>query len=71
MEAYFCSEGLARFCTHKYERPTKHNLKNVYMHLTNYSVNKKSKKFCPPGEEFKSNEKSHKQLFTSVLKQMV
>ena len=33
-------------------------------------MNKKSKRFCAPGEQFKTNEKSHKQLFTSVLKNL-
>jgi hypothetical protein len=60
IEAYFCSEGLARFCTHQYQKPNRDNLKNVYMHLTNYSLNKKSKRFCAPGEKFKTNERSHK-----------
>ena len=50
IEAYFCNEGLARFCTHQYQKPNRENLKNVYMHLTNYSLNKKSKRFCAPGE---------------------
>eukprot|EP00930_Biecheleria_cincta_P056698 TRINITY_DN42773_c0_g1_i1.p1 TRINITY_DN42773_c0_g1~~TRINITY_DN42773_c0_g1_i1.p1 ORF type:complete len:689 (-),score=158.28 TRINITY_DN42773_c0_g1_i1:707-2746(-) len=43
--AYMCKEGLARFCTAKYEEPTAANANEVYMHLTNYSVNKKSKGF--------------------------
>uniref|UniRef100_A0A6Q2ZHH6 Tubulin--tyrosine ligase-like protein 5 n=1 Tax=Esox lucius TaxID=8010 RepID=A0A6Q2ZHH6_ESOLU len=38
---YLYEEGLARFATVKYDRGTK-NIKNQFMHLTNYSVNKKS-----------------------------
>nr|XP_015205808.1 PREDICTED: tubulin polyglutamylase TTLL5 [Lepisosteus oculatus]XP_015205809.1 PREDICTED: tubulin polyglutamylase TTLL5 [Lepisosteus oculatus] len=38
---YLYEEGLARFATVKYDRATK-NIKNQFMHLTNYSVNKKS-----------------------------
>ncbi|XP_062378642.1 tubulin polyglutamylase TTLL5 [Sardina pilchardus] len=38
---YLYEEGLARFATVKYEENTK-NIKNQFMHLTNYSVNKKS-----------------------------
>ncbi|OLP82201.1 Tubulin polyglutamylase TTLL11 [Symbiodinium microadriaticum] len=41
LDAYMCKEGLARFCTAKYEEPTAANANEVYMHLTNYSVNKK------------------------------
>ncbi|XP_063040074.1 tubulin polyglutamylase TTLL5 [Engraulis encrasicolus] len=38
---YLYEEGLARFATVKYEQSGKH-IKNQFMHLTNYSVNKKS-----------------------------
>jgi tubulin polyglutamylase TTLL4 len=39
--AYICDDGLVRFSTEKYSL----NTKNRYVHLTNYSINKKSKKF--------------------------
>lgn len=37
-------EGLARFATSDYRAPgaSKRSIKDRYMHLTNYSVNKKS-----------------------------
>ncbi|XP_043119727.1 tubulin polyglutamylase TTLL5 isoform X2 [Puntigrus tetrazona] len=38
---YLYEEGLARFATVKYDHATS-NIKNQFMHLTNYSVNKKS-----------------------------
>lgn len=38
-------EGLARFCTEKYEAPRSDNLDIGFMHLTNYAVNKKNDKF--------------------------
>lgn len=38
---YLYEEGLTRFATVKYEKASKH-LRNQCMHLTNYSVNKKS-----------------------------
>uniref|UniRef100_A0A8C7PSP0 Tubulin--tyrosine ligase-like protein 5 n=1 Tax=Oncorhynchus mykiss TaxID=8022 RepID=A0A8C7PSP0_ONCMY len=38
---YLYEEGLARFATVKYDCGTK-SIKNQFMHLTNYSVNKKS-----------------------------
>jgi tubulin polyglutamylase TTLL6/13 len=33
-------EGLARFATHPYEPPNPKNLSNMFMHLTNYAINK-------------------------------
>ncbi|XP_029454256.1 LOW QUALITY PROTEIN: tubulin polyglutamylase TTLL5 [Rhinatrema bivittatum] len=38
---YLYEEGLSRFATVKYDKAAK-NIKNQFMHLTNYSVNKKS-----------------------------
>nr|XP_043902929.1 tubulin polyglutamylase TTLL5 [Solea senegalensis] len=38
---YVYEEGLARFATVKYDQTSK-SIKNTFMHLTNYSVNKKS-----------------------------
>lgn len=42
LEFYICREGLARFCTEHYQKPTIKNLHKSYMHLTNYSLNKHS-----------------------------
>uniref|UniRef100_A0A4W4GYF6 Tubulin--tyrosine ligase-like protein 5 n=1 Tax=Electrophorus electricus TaxID=8005 RepID=A0A4W4GYF6_ELEEL len=41
---YIYEEGLARFATVKYDHAVK-NIKNQFMHLTNYSVNKKSRDY--------------------------
>ncbi|NXH96903.1 TTLL5 polyglutamylase, partial [Pachycephala philippinensis] len=38
---YLYEEGLARFATVRYDQTSK-NIRNQFMHLTNYSVNKKS-----------------------------
>ncbi|CAD8061099.1 unnamed protein product [Paramecium primaurelia] len=48
LDPYLCyinKEGLARFCTVDYEQPNDKNLRNPFMHLTNYSLNKKSTNF--------------------------
>ena len=50
LQAFVCEEGLARFCTAKYEAPTKSNYKKAYMHLTNYSINKMSEEYVKPSE---------------------
>ena len=43
---YVLQEGLCRFATEPYSPDPKH-FGNRFMHLTNYSVNKKSAKFVP------------------------
>lgn len=48
---YLHEEGLARFCTENYEKPSKDNINNSYMHLTNYSLNKNSPNFKLPTKE--------------------
>lgn len=51
VRVYLYEEGLTRFATVKYDKTGK-NIKNVCMHLTNYSVNKKNSDFvrCPDPE---------------------
>ena len=45
IKAYLYREGLARFAVDEYVAPSRDNLRNVHMHLTNYSLNKKSENF--------------------------
>eukprot|EP00826_Nyctotherus_ovalis_P010439 TRINITY_DN1274_c0_g2_i1.p1 TRINITY_DN1274_c0_g2~~TRINITY_DN1274_c0_g2_i1.p1 ORF type:complete len:566 (-),score=128.68 TRINITY_DN1274_c0_g2_i1:285-1982(-) len=37
--------GLVRLATEQYEAPNRSNMENVYMHLTNYAINKNSENF--------------------------
>lgn len=46
-------------------------MKNQYMHLTNYSLNKQSDKFKQAGNNFADvNSKASKQLWSVVLKKL-
>ena len=51
VQAFLYDEGLARFCTAKYEAPTKSNYKKAFMHLTNYSINKTNEDYVQPSKE--------------------
>ncbi|XP_017092158.2 tubulin polyglutamylase TTLL13 isoform X1 [Drosophila bipectinata] len=42
LRIFVYNEGLARFATNKYVEPTPGNSTDLYMHLTNYSVNKRN-----------------------------
>jgi tubulin polyglutamylase TTLL6/13 len=65
LRIYLYKEGIARFSTETYISPTGSNLSNVYMHLTNYAIQKTSNKYI-----FNSNSKKdnvgHKRSLTSV-----
>jgi hypothetical protein len=42
LSIYICDEGLVRFATVNYQMPNEDNLDQIFMHLTNYSLNKKN-----------------------------
>lgn len=44
LRAYMYQEGLARFATEEYSNDPR-SLRNKFMHLTNFSINKKNEKF--------------------------
>lgn len=47
------------------------NVRNLYMHLTNYSLNKQSERFKQAGAEFNDvNCNASKQLLTNVYKKL-
>ena len=45
MQIYLCKEGMARFCTEDYQDPTSENLKELFGHLTNFTLNKDNDKY--------------------------
>ena len=59
-------DGLARFATCPYQKPHESNLDNLYMHLTNYAINKKNPNFFYNFNENITNI-GHKRSFSSIL----
>ncbi|CAG9856892.1 unnamed protein product [Phyllotreta striolata] len=45
LRVYIYNEGLVRFATSRYKEPNGINITNVFMHLTNYAVNKHSRTY--------------------------
>jgi len=45
LRIYIFKEGLARLATEEYQAPTSENMDNLYIHLTNYAINKNSDNF--------------------------
>lgn len=66
---YIYREGLARFCTEKYVKPSSKNLGHVFGHLTNYSLNIMNKNFQKNKNADESNV-GHKRTFTSVMNEI-
>lgn len=50
LRIFVFKDGLARFATNKYCEPTNNNADNVFMHLTNYAINKNSEDFVRDDE---------------------
>lgn len=50
LRIFLFKDGLARFATNKYSEPTNSNIDNVFMHLTNYAINKHSSDFIRDDE---------------------
>jgi tubulin polyglutamylase TTLL6/13 len=62
LRVYLYKEGLARFATETYEKPSKSTLNNIFQHLTNYAINKDNPEFTTDSEKT-----SHKRTFSQVL----
>ena len=45
LRIYVYKDGLARFATEQYQKPSDKNIDNLFMHLTNYAINKESENF--------------------------
>jgi len=70
VQAWLADEGMVRLCTENYRIPTKENMKNMYMHLTNFSLNKNSENFKLPDADFLETGEgdSSKRLLSSMYK---
>lgn len=57
--------AFARFCTEPYQRPTAKNMDNVFMHLTNFALNKESENYEEAGGD---DDEGHKRSLGAILK---
>ena len=67
LKIFLYNDGLARFATEKFQKPRKKNFNNFFMHLTNYSINKKNPNFIQNHIE-NDEENGHKRSYLSVLR---
>lgn len=45
LRVYMYKDGLCRLATEAYQPPAQSNINNLFMHLTNYAINKESENF--------------------------
>ncbi|XP_075245749.1 tubulin polyglutamylase ttll6-like isoform X2 [Convolutriloba macropyga] len=64
LRIYMWRDGLARFATIKYVDPTTQNADELFMHLTNYAINKSSKEFI------RDEEHGSKRRLSTLYRQM-
>ncbi|XP_046559027.1 LOW QUALITY PROTEIN: tubulin polyglutamylase ttll6-like [Haliotis rubra] len=64
LRIFVFKDGLARFATKKYVEPSAGNTDNVYMHLTNYAINKHSTDFV------RDDEAGSKRLISTINRYM-
>jgi tubulin polyglutamylase TTLL6/13 len=69
MRVYLYEEGMARFATRPYEAPKGSNLRDVYMHLTNYAINKESSNYVQNDDE-DGGGGGHKRSLTQIYSEI-
>lgn len=68
LEIFLYDEGLVRFATVGYRPPSTENLHQTYMHLTNYSLNKRSAGYKHPIDDNQAD--GSKRKLSLVWKQL-
>lgn len=70
LRLFIFNDGLVRFATEPYSEPNDINQNNLFMHLTNYAINKNNEKFVEnnePSDCEEEEEEPHKRSFLSLL----
>ena len=67
LRVYIYEEGLCRLSTVKYQAPSANNLGNLYMHLTNYAINKFHKDY-EKNKTSVSDDIGHKRSLTYTMR---
>lgn len=65
LRIFLHKDGMARFATEEYKPPCEDNLDNLYMHLTNYAINKDNPNF-QFNEDSENMDVGHKRSLESI-----
>jgi tubulin polyglutamylase TTLL6/13 len=66
LRIWFFNEGMTRLATCEYRPPNPSNLDNLYMHLTNYAINKLNSAYVA-NKESVDDSQGHKRSLTFAL----
>lgn len=66
LEVYLSRSGMGRFCTVPYKAPSVTNMHETYMHLTNYSLNKRSKDYVHSDTGNEGNKQTLSSVFSDL-----
>ncbi len=69
LRIFMYQEGLVRLATEQYTRPSDQNMRNLFIHLTNYAINKNSSKFVQNNNEAEDDD-AHKRSLSSLYKRL-
>ena len=70
LRIYLFEEGLARFATELYKPAKRDNMDNLFMHLTNYAINKKSSAYQQNDDDEAADESAHKRSLSSLYEHL-
>ena len=68
LRVFVYNEGLVRLATEAYTKPSDQNMKNMFMHLTNYAINKNSTKFVQNNDELQTD--AHKRSLSALYERL-
>ena len=68
LRIYIYKDGLARFATRKFKKAAENNLDNLFMHLTNYAINKESEHYIHTTTNKDGTHHGSKRAYKDVLK---
>ena len=66
LRIYICDEGLARLSTILYEPPNNRNIRDVYMHLTNYTLNRKNAAYIDSSMDDAGSKRKMSSVFSQL-----
>ena len=72
LRVYIHKDGLVRLATNSYCKPTDMNMQNVFMHLTNYAINKSSSNYIhnkKDSDDFTGHKRSLKKFMKNLKEQ--